>query len=375
MAGIYIHIPFCKQACHYCNFHFSTSLRMKEQMLEAIIKELDLQKNYLDGEKIETIYLGGGTPSLLSAKEVMGLWDAIHQHYAVEENFEFTLEANPDDLNKEKLHAFSKHTPINRLSIGIQSFFDADLKFMNRAHSADEAKRSISQAQAFGFHDISIDLIYGSPTTTHDMWDKNLERTFSLGIPHISSYCMTVEPGTALDHFVKKGRVAAVDEEKSAIQFKMLMDSSKDKGYEHYEISNFSLPGRYSRHNTSYWQRKKYLGIGPSAHSFNGHSRQWNIPNNAKYMNSISNENKVNAEKEILSSSDRYNEYIMTSLRTQWGVDIHQLSKKYKNYFIDKSSSFVSSNHILQKESHYHLSQEGKLIADKIAMELFFIEE
>ncbi len=374
MAGIYIHIPFCKQACHYCNFHFSTSLKQKDRMLSAILKEIEIQKDYLDGEKIRTIYLGGGTPSLLKRKEIESILETIGKFHEIDKNTEFTLEANPDDLSKKKLIELAE-TPINRLSIGIQSFFDEDLKFMNRAHNAAEANDAILFAKELGFHDISIDLIYGSPTTSHEMWEKNLEKTFGFGIPHISSYCMTVEPGTALDHFVKKGKAEAVDEIKSAKQFNMLMDAAAKHDYEHYEISNFSKKDRYSKHNTAYWQGKKYLGLGPSAHSFNGHSRQWNIAHNAKYMNGVLDENKLLHEKEILSPANIYNEYIMTSLRTQWGTKLEQIDPFFHSYFLEKSKTFIASKKLIHEDGNFRLTQKGKMIADRIAMEMFWAEE
>ncbi len=374
MAGIYLHIPFCKQACHYCNFHFSTSMRSKDEMIKAICKEIEIQKDYLLGEEIATIYFGGGTPSVLSQKDIDSILDTIHQYHKISKDAEISLEANPDDLTTEKLEAFSK-SPINRLSIGIQSFFDEDLKFMNRAHSANEAETCVHKAQSFGFQDISIDLIYGSPTTSHKMWEENLVKTMRLEIPHISSYCMTVEPGTALDHFVKKGTSEPVDEVKSALQFQKLMQFASDHDYDHYEISNFAKKGRYSRHNTAYWQGKKYLGLGPSAHSFNGLSRQWNIPHNVKYMQGILNENQVPSEQEILNKFDIYNEYVMTSLRTQWGVNLHQIQDKFKAYFITKCKEYIEADQMIIKNGKYILTQKGKLIADRIAMELFWVED
>ena len=373
MAGIYIHIPFCKKACHYCNFHFSTSLKSKDRMLDAISKEIEFHKDYLEGELIETIYFGGGTPSLLENEEIISIIERIQQFHQVSPNAEVTLEANPDDLTEAKVKAFSE-TPINRLSIGIQSFFDEDLSFMNRAHDAKEAINSILIAQSFGFKDISIDLIYGANTTTDDMWQKNLDTAFSLDIPHISSYCLTVEPDTALGHFVKSGKVKPMDEQKAARQFNMLMAAAQKHGFEHYEISNFSKPNRYSKHNTAYWQGKKYLGIGPSAHSFNGESRQWNIANNARYMEFILQEGQPFFEIEILSSQDRYNEYVMTSLRTKWGCNIHQIDALYQDYFLEKSKAFILRNHMIRNGDFFQLTAEGKFLADGIASEMFWVE-
>ena len=375
MAGIYLHIPFCKQACHYCNFHFSTSLKFKTPMVNAICKELLLQMPYLAGASIETIYFGGGTPSLLSAKELDQIFECIHHNYTVTANEEITLEANPDDLTLEKLQQLSR-SPINRLSIGVQSFFEADLRFMNRAHNAKEALNCIRNAQEQGFDNLTIDLIYGSPTTSDEHWLANLEQTFALQIPHISCYCLTVEPQTALDHFVKKGKVPPVDEEQAARHFDTLVEQMTSHGYDHYEISNFALPGHYSQHNSSYWLGKKYLGIGPSAHSFNGHSRQWNVAHNAKYLSALDQE-KVPFEVEVLTSSQRYDEYVMTSLRTVWGCDTKHLAgidRGYVDYFTQKVATYIKDGSVIENEGVYFLTQKGKLLADRIAMELFYEE-
>lgn len=343
-------------------------------MLDAIVQEIEFHQDYLDGELIETIYFGGGTPSLLEQEEVISIVERIREFHQISPHAEITLEANPDDLTAEKIKAFSK-TPINRFSIGIQSFFDEDLIFMNRAHNAKEAIDSIRTAQSFGFNDISMDLIYGANTTTDEMWQKNLDIAFSLDIPHISSYCLTVEPDTALGHFVKSGKVKPMDEQKAARQFNMLMAAAQKHGFEHYEISNFSKPNRYSKHNTAYWQGKKYLGIGPSAHSFNGKARQWNIANNAQYIKSILQEGKPFFELETLTPQDRYNEYVMTALRTQWGCDIRQIDARYLDYFLEKSKIFMLRNHMLRNGDFFQLTPEGKFLADGIAAEMFWVEE
>jgi oxygen-independent coproporphyrinogen III oxidase len=373
MAGIYIHIPFCKQACYYCDFHFSTSLKYKDELLQALVKEIQLQKGYLDGETIETIYFGGGTPSVLSSDEINLLLGTITNLHTVSSNAEITLEANPDDLDREKLSLLSK-TDINRLSIGIQSFFDDDLKWMNRVHKANEAESSVKRAQDTGIENITVDLIYGYPLLNDQKWKQNLEKVFELNVPHVSSYSMTVEPRTALATFIKNKKQPAMDDQQSAAQFLILMDAMQQQGFEHYEISNFCKPGHYSKHNSNYWKGVKYLGIGPSAHSFNGETRQWNIPNNAKYIQALQ-QASIPSETEILTETDRLNEYIMTSLRTIWGLDLNKL-----NTIAEAASSqlniaaqrYFENGWIEQKDQIINLTQTGKLYADHIASELFF---
>jgi len=370
LSGIYIHIPFCKQACHYCDFHFSTSLKYKGEMVDAILKEIDLQKDYLADKNIETIYFGGGTPSLLDERELNLFFEKINQIYSVSKNTEITLEANPDDLTLEKLQML-KTTPINRLSIGVQSFAEVDLQFMNRAHNSTEAQTCIQNAQSIGFDNLTVDLIYGSPTTSHAQWEANVQQLFDFKIPHLSCYCLTVEPGTALDHFIKKGKAQPVNEEKSAQQFETLMQMMEANGYDHYEISNFAKPNRYARHNSNYWFGKSYLGIGPSAHSFNGKSRQWNVANNAKYLKAL-NQNELAFEKEMLTIEQQYNEYIMTSLRTMWGCNLEKIRTwNLEDYFLEKAENFVRNGKMRREENSFILTKEGKLLADNISMELF----
>ena len=374
MAGIYIHIPFCRQACHYCNFHFSTSLRQKEALLHAIIRELELRKGLFKGTFIESIYLGGGTPSLLTKAELELIFHKIYALFSVQPSAEITLEANPDDLTKEKLCEL-KHTPVNRLSIGVQSFFEEDLRFMNRAHSAKEAMHCIAEAKAVGFDNLTIDLIYGVPTTSMEMWKTNVETALEMDIPHLSCYCLTVEPKTALAHFVKTGRVPKPDEESAASQFEYLMDRMEAAGYDHYEISNFSKPGMYSRHNTSYWLGKPYLGIGPSAHSFEGKRRYWNVANNARYIKAIQ-QGLLPQESEELSVAERYNEYVMTSLRTSWGCDLNKVrefGEKYYVYILTNVYPFVEQGLVLRKGDVLCLSRKGKLLADHLESELFWV--
>jgi oxygen-independent coproporphyrinogen-3 oxidase len=376
MAGIYIHIPFCKQACHYCDFHFSTSLIYKDEMLAAIHKEILLQKSYLENQKIETIYFGGGTPSLLSADQISLLIAKIHETFEVINHPEITLEANPDDLGVEKLKDL-RNTEVNRLSIGVQSFFDEDLKWMNRAHFAKEAESAIKRAQDFGLENITIDLIYGYPLLSDDKWKQNISKAIDFEIPHISSYSMTVEPKTALASFINKGKQKPMDDAQSANQFQILIEELISNGFEHYEISNFAKPNQYSKHNTNYWRGVNYLGVGPSAHSFNLETRQWNVANNAKYLAELLKD-KIPFEIEKLSLENKYNEYIMTSLRTQWGVDLIKIeqdfSERQKKNLLACAEEYLDKDWLALADEKLILTMNGKLYADKIASELFIIE-
>jgi len=376
MAGIYLHIPFCKQACHYCDFHFSTSLKYKDELVETLIKEIQLQKNYLNGETIGTIYFGGGTPSLLNETEISLLINTITGLHSVAADAEITLEANPDDLDKAKLQAL-RQTLINRFSIGIQSFFDEDLQWMNRVHRADEAESAVKRAQDMGFENITVDLIYGYPLLTDQKWKFNTDKVFELGVPHVSAYSMTVEPRTALASFIKQKKQSGMSDGQSAAQFTFLMDAMQTKGFEQYEISNFCKPGFYSRHNSNYWKGVKYLGIGPSAHSYNGETRQWNIANNTKYMQGLGS-GLIPAETEILSDIDKLNEYIMTSLRTSWGLDpdkLNAIASASANHLQKAAIAFFDKGWLSQKNKIIYLTQTGKLYADHIASELFFSKE
>ena len=373
MAGIYIHIPFCKKACHYCDFHFSTSPQYKDQMLNALRTEIILRRNYLDKEKIETIYFGGGTPSLLSADELQVLIGQITDQFEVSSNAEITLEANPDDLNPQYVREI-KGSLINRFSIGVQSFHEEDLKWMNRAHTASEAQSAIKRVQDAGFENITADLIYGFPLLSNEKWEFNIQQLIDYHVPHISSYSITVEPKTALAAFINKGKQPGMDESQSASQFLRLIDHLTESGFEHYEISNFAKPGMHSRHNSNYWDGVNYLGIGPSAHSFNGESRQWNIANNSKYINEIGLK-KIPAETEILSTENKVNEYIMTSLRTSKGMDLQSITEKfgsdYSNEIYNGLEPFLGKEWININEQLVTLTREGKLFADHIASELF----
>ncbi|MEJ7778303.1 MAG: radical SAM family heme chaperone HemW [Daejeonella sp.] len=373
MAGIYLHIPFCKKACHYCDFHFSTSPVYKDQMVQALRSEIILKKDYAGNQQIETIYFGGGTPSLLSAEELGMLISEITEYYLVSSSAEITLEANPDDLYPQKVKEL-KQTLVNRFSIGIQSFFEEDLKWMNRAHSAPEAHSSIKRVQDAGFENITADLIYGYPLLSDEKWQFNIRELIELRIPHISSYSMTVEPSTALASFIKKGKQKPLDENQSARQFEILMEELEGAGFEHYEISNFAKPGLYSRHNSNYWEGVDYIGIGPSAHSFNGESRQWNIADNMKYIQAIQS-NKIPSEIEKLTKENRVNEYIMTSLRTSKGMKLdlitHQFGEEYAEAVVQALYPFLDRDWITHNDQLVTLTKTGKLFADRIASELF----
>ena len=375
MAGIYIHIPFCKQACHYCNFYFTTSPGNKDKLVEALLHEIELSKHYLENEKIETLYLGGGTPSLLSKSELVTIVKQLNLHYDLSGLKEFTLEANPDDLSPEKIGELSdlRSSGFNRFSIGVQSFFDDDLKYMNRAHNSAEASSSIKRVQDAGFENITIDLIYGTPTMNDERWYKNLEIAFALNIPHISSYALTVEPKTNLDRKIKKGERLAVSEEQAAGQFNILMEEMKKAGYEQYEISNFAKPGKYAIHNSNYWSGKKYLGLGPSAHSYNRVARRWNVANNINYIQSIT-AGIIPAEEEILTKAQQINERIMTSLRTMWGLDLSNFEPQIADW-IKQDLSAIEPAHFTLVNNVLTLTNRGRLFADAIAASLFVTEE
>jgi len=378
MPGIYLHIPFCKQACHYCDFHFSTSLKSKDALINALAAEIDLQRTYFDSSaknKIETIYFGGGTPSLLGGDEIKKLLDRIKENFSVEADAEITLEANPDDLDKGKLKSL-REAGINRLSIGIQSFDDEDLKWMNRAHSSAQAIQSVKQSQETGFDNITIDLIYGTPLLSDEQWKKNLETAFALEVQHLSCYALTVEARTPLAHLIALKKEKGIDESKQAKHFEMLMDMADQNRFEQYEISNFARDQKYSKHNSSYWRGEKYLGIGPSAHSFNGESRQWNIRNNSEYTKLIG-EGKIPLEREILTPQNKFNEYIMVSLRTMWGCNLETVRKNFGNEvaenFFRQAMQKVGEGLLEQRRQNFILTRKGKFFADKIASDFFIV--
>ncbi len=377
MAGIYIHIPYCRKACHYCNFHFSVSHKTKNDFIAALLKEVNLQKNYLQQEQISTIYLGGGTPSLLDENDLHQIFTTLNSAFSILPEAEITLEANPDDITEAKLLSWKKNG-INRLSIGIQSFFEKDLLWMNRAHNASQAIECINLANKAGFNNFSIDLIYGTPGLTDEKWKQNVETALQYNIPHLSCYALTVEPGTALQKMIGLHKKEDIDTEKQARHFLLLMDWLQQAGYEHYEISNFAKPGYRSRHNSSYWGGEKYLGLGPSAHSFNGQSRQWNIANNALYIQSLV-QGKLPFEIEQLTHTQHLNEYIMTSLRTQDGLDLMHIEKQFgavvREQLLKNSQKFISGEKLKLNNYLLRLTREGKLFADGIAADLFFTEK
>jgi oxygen-independent coproporphyrinogen-3 oxidase len=373
MAGIYIHIPFCKQKCHYCNFFSVASARHRKEFIPVLLKEIELQKDYLEGEAIETIYLGGGTPSLLNKDELLKIFSQVSRFYKVADKAEITLEANPDDITEDKIREL-KNTPINRLSIGIQSFFDDDLRYLNRIHDSLQARKALDDAKKAGFDNLTIDLIYGIPTLNDEKWIHNLDFFFSLNIPHLSAYALTVETKTPLHHLIEKKKMAPLDEVQSVGHFKILLEKARENGFIHYEISNFCREGYYSKHNSLYWLGGYYLGLGPSAHSFNGYSRQWNVSGIGNYLELV-NYQQVRVEREILTMDQRYNEYVMTSLRTIWGCDtihIENVFGRQKKYqFTGAASKYLLNGWLRNEGSRYFLTDEGKLFADRIASDLF----
>ncbi|WP_329807171.1 radical SAM family heme chaperone HemW [Flavobacterium facile] len=374
MSGIYIHIPFCKQACHYCDFHFSTSMKKKDEMVLALAKELELRKNESQNETIETIYFGGGTPSVLTIDDIRFLIDTVYKYFKVIENPEVTLEANPDDLDEETILQYA-NSPINRLSIGVQSFFEDDLLLMNRAHNSAEAKKCLEFATQH-FDNISIDLIYGMPDMSNEKWLQNIETALSFNIPHISSYALTVEPKTALHKMIKSGSIPTLDDDLAQQHFHILIDKLQENGFVHYELSNFGKPDYFSKNNTAYWLGKKYIGIGPSAHSYNGQSRSWNIANNSLYLKAIA-ENNLPSETETLSKTDQYNEYIMTGLRTIWGVSLERIETefgtKYLDYLQKQAEKYISDNLLIIENNVLKTTKKGKFLSDGIASDLFLL--
>jgi len=371
--GLYIHIPFCKQACHYCDFHFSTSLKKKSTLVDALCQELILRKDEIPGS-LQTIYFGGGTPSLLEAEELAQIFKTIDAHFEVSANPEITLEANPDDLTGAKLKMLAA-SRTNRLSIGVQSFFEEDLKLMNRAHNATEAVQCLELAKQY-FDNISIDLIYGMPDMSDARWQKNLDKALALEIPHISSYALTVEPNTALQKFIEKGVVKPVDDAVAQRHFEILIERMQKAGFENYEFSNFGKPGYYSQNNTAYWTGKSYLGIGPSAHSYDGATRSWNINNNPKYIKAIQS-GELPIERETLSMTDKYNEYVMTGLRTIWGISLIKIEEsfglKYKEYALQQAQKHIQAHLLFVDQDRILVTQKGKFLSDGLASDLFLI--
>lgn len=373
MAGLYIHIPFCRQACTYCNFHFSTQLDSKSNLIDAIAKEISLRKDYCSTNKIKTIYFGGGTPSLLDSSELEILNQAFQSHFDLSELEEMTIELNPEDVSLEKVRLW-KDIGFNRISLGVQSFIDQDLLFMNRAHNASQSKMAIEMLQAGGFENISIDLIYGTPDLSSQGWDQNLEHFFQYEIPHLSAYCLTVEPKTALEHQIRKGEVKALNDEIASQHFQILRSKMKEKGFQHYEISNFSLPGKESLHNTAYWKGHSYLGLGPGAHSFNGTSREWNISNNVRYLKALQ-KNELPSTLETLTLTDQFNEYLLTGFRTMYGCQLsdirNRFGSEFTNLFLAEADRQIALGHVTKKEDTFYLNDSFRFVSDSIIAEFF----
>lgn len=375
MAGLYVHIPFCKKACHYCNFHFSTSLKLKEKLLQAIHQELKQRHHYLNSKTLQSIYLGGGTPSLLSIGEITHLFEAISQYFDWSDECEITLESNPDDLSQEKLRDLFK-SPINRLSIGIQSFNDGELRYMNRSHDASTAHGCLKSVRNTGFENVTVDLIYGSEKSNPEIWINNLQQLLIYEIDHFSAYALTVEPRTALASQIEKGIASAPLEEEVIQSFRYAQQFAIDHDFFHYEISNFAREGHLAVHNTNYWRRKPYLGIGPSAHSFDGTCRGWNIANNAHYIKLVNAGSEYHTV-EKLSIRDNYNEYVMTSLRTSWGCDLEEIttiSSDCTTHFLKEVDDLLVRGLVERSQNVYKLTSHGKLFADEIASQLFMVE-
>ncbi|WEK36453.1 MAG: radical SAM family heme chaperone HemW [Candidatus Pseudobacter hemicellulosilyticus] len=372
MAGIYIHIPFCRRACHYCNFHFSTSGKQLNDFVAALLKEIRLQESFLAGETVETVYFGGGTPSLLPLDQLNNIIGELRQHFNIGPEAELTLEANPDDLNEAALAGW-RSAGINRLSIGIQSFFEEDLRWMNRAHTAQQAIDLLPLALQY-FPNTTIDLIYGTPGLTDEKWRQNVDRALALRIPHLSCYALTVEPRTALDALIRKQKSPPVNTEDQARQFLLLMQWLREAGYDHYEISNFALPGHRSRHNSAYWKGIRYLGLGPSAHSYDGRNRQWNIANNALYIRSLQ-QDTVPFEKEELTEEQQFNEFVMIALRTMEGISLSVADRfgngQFGRQLRSHARKYLQQQWLQEINDHYILTSAGKLFADGIAADLF----
>jgi oxygen-independent coproporphyrinogen-3 oxidase len=372
MAGIYIHIPFCRKLCSYCDFYHVITQDDNKSFIKAILKEASDRRAYLGGESISTIYFGGGTPSVLSPAEIRNILDTLKDIYVVEENSEITIEINPDDVNEEYV-AGLKDSSVNRISLGVQSWRDTDLKLMNRRHNADQAGKALELVTGSGFDNVAIDLIYGLPGLTTADWQKNLERSFGYGIKHLSAYHLTIEPSTMFGKMKEKGMLVEIDEEESNSQFNVLIEKAESAGFIHYEISNFGRPGYFSRHNSNYWKQVNYLGLGPSAHSFNGYSRQWNIKDVKKYIRSV-NSGSLLFEREELDRKTKFNEYIMTTLRTMWGIDLEYIEgtfdKEGYDYLINLSGKLVDYGLMKLENKTLILTNQGKMISDNIISEL-----
>ncbi len=376
MAGLYIHIPFCKKACAYCDFHFSTSIKYLPDLVAAICKEIELKQSRLAGQTLQSIYFGGGTPSFLPSNQLAKIFSQIEKSFDLTNLVEVTLEANPDDLTRTKLNEL-RQLPVNRFSIGVQSFHDEDLLWMNRAHKSEEAFAAVKRSQDTGFENLTIDLIYGYPLLSNDKWHYNINSAIALQVPHISAYSLTVEERTALAHQIKVGKLQNLSDDQSANHFAQLVQSLAEAGFEHYEISNFAKPNQYALHNTNYWRGEQYLGIGPSAHGFDGSARYANIANNIKYLKAI-NAGELPESIEVLTPANRFNEYVMTALRTMWGIDIAKIERDFDPSYITGFNKELDINiaqgNVLLKDNHIILSSKGKLFADRVAAG-FFVDE
>jgi oxygen-independent coproporphyrinogen-3 oxidase len=375
MAGFYIHIPYCKKACYYCDFHFIASLKDKDKMINALIQEIISRSEEWEKYTFDTIYFGGGTPSILSVDEIRSISNTIYEYYKINDNIEFTIEANPDDLTIKYLEELKRKTNVNRFSLGVQSFDDSILKFLNRRHNSKQAIDSILNAKKTGFNNITLDLIYGIPGLDKNKWKKNLDIFLELDIPHLSAYHLMIEPKTVFAVWQKKGKFNPVNEDDSLMHYKTLISFTKDNGYEHYEISNFVKNNMYSRHNTSYWKNIPYIGIGPSAHSFINGIRRWNISNNSKYIAALTNKQNDYYEYENLSINDKFNDYILTSLRTIWGAETFQISENYGQEYLKHCLNiihkFKGQNKIVFDGENIRLTEQGWFISDYLMQEFF----
>ncbi len=378
MAGFYIHIPLCRKVCYYCDFHFVASLKHKDILVESLLTEIKQRSSDWKNHTFSTIYFGGGTPSVLSIEEINKLVSQVYKYYNIANKIEFTLEANPDDLSKDYLKELKHYTNVNRLSVGVQSFHDKDLEFTNRRHNGGQAINSIKNAKEVGFENITLDLIYGIPGLSLSEWNENLDTFLQLDIPHLAAYHLSIEPKTVFGVFQKKNKIQEINEELSIQQYNLLIDKLKAQGYEHYEISNFAKKGMYSKHNTGYWQGNEYIGIGPSAHSFVGNTRRWNIANNTKYCSTILKEFSDCFEYEELTNNDRFNDYLLTSLRTIWGANLnfikHEFGEKYFEYCQQQIKKYTDASQLELNENMFRISEKGWLVSDSILADLFYQE-
>lgn len=377
MAGIYIHIPFCKTLCSYCDFYHVVSRTDNRAFIDALVKESAIRREYIGNEIISTIYIGGGTPSLLSVKEIQSILDNIRKLYSVEENCEITMEMNPDDIGKDYLNDL-KYSDVNRISLGIQSWRDSDLRLLNRRHNVAQAVYALEETIKTGFKNVTIDLIYGIPGLTSQDWSSNLDFSFSFDIKHLSAYHLTIEPGTVFGKMKEKGLLSEIEEEESNTQFHILIDKAESAGFVHYEISNFGKPGFFSMHNSNYWKQVNYLGLGPSAHSFNGYSRQWNVSDVKKYIKAV-NSGSLLFEREELDKRTRFNEYIMTSLRTMWGIDLDYVERTFDkegyDYIVNLAGKFIDYGLMKPDKKTLMLTNQGKMISDNVISELMLPAE